>query len=534
MPITTMLSFLSVVKASNNRFIDASASTVALWKNGQPIWIESLQRRFFWNSVSTDTNDNTTGGTVLQPTAVGGAGRAIWDGQSNNAWQTQLSWSIGGAGSNYENSGAPGSPISTGAEVSRRTQGQTWASGVYEIFILANLAAPDFLNLSGTRLRNSTIIVHGSATAGQAPAANVLYTSVAGMTARVAQARATNTRGTITDAAVPTGTWAGANLISNTATPNKRIRLTDGAAPDTVAWPQKSEAAGRVDVSQWLTPPPLTGPLTVLNPVEIAPAGTEHFVVELLNTIDLVVVSIVGIEDETVNTTGYGILFDSVFVPNISCRTPSPIMFWGCGGITLANSGLVNTLLGPVAFLCLGCHARGGSVRMGQLIIYIGCHLTNSATARQGGVVQMDGDTICQGAILLQVVGGVALVGSAAAFDSAAEGVGVRAASGLFFISSGVASYGFLLWGSGNANAGLRIFAGIQQTVPAAPSVPIITGALDFAIANSNMCIGRSLAGVATIPIATTWANLVAAQPAGFGGGAINELSSASISLEAF
>lgn len=486
------LTFKSVVQASTSRFVDIDAQSLAALRDGQPIYIESIRRNFRWDSSSTATQDNTTAGTVLQPTVVAGAGRAIWDGKANQAWGTQIDWYVASTG-NYENPGTLVAPLATAAELSRRTRDQQWRAGTYNLYLLNSIASPDELRLSGYRPKTSTIWVHGSQTPGQAPAANRLFTSVTGYTARVVQNRATNTRTEISvgDAGFDwstSGTGA-TSLISSSATPNKRLRFTSGAESGAVQFAQFRVSATNARISTTFAAlSTMTGPPASLQPAQDTIPGAAQFVVESLITLDLLVVDLTDDDDQTTNPSGFGLLFDSIAFVTRHVSAVA-IAYWGCVNVSRGSnanaSGPASSLPGPERTRAIASHTAGGAVARGSWMQYFGCHQTTQTfTGSAGGNLLLDADHIAEGIDAVNTLGGLAFcVGLCAAFNS--TGNAFNAAAGGIMLGEGVqAVYGVAMWGAGGAGAG------VGYTINAIHNynlVPTVTGATG----------DRSIAGVA-------------------------------------
>jgi len=115
------LTFKTVVLASTGRLIDIDAQSIAALYPGQPVYVESVRRTFRWDPICTLANDNTTGGTYVQPTAVGGAGRFVWDGVVDPSWVVDNpAMVVDTTATTYEGFGDAANPLPTNAELIRR------------------------------------------------------------------------------------------------------------------------------------------------------------------------------------------------------------------------------------------------------------------------------------------------------------------------------------------------------------------------------------------------------------------------------
>jgi hypothetical protein len=122
-----------------------------------------------------------------------------------------------------------------------------------------------------------------------------------------------------------------------------------------------------------------------------------------------------------------------------------------------------------------------------------------------------------------------------AVFDVPATGAGVNPGGHAVWVGGGPgmqkASQGFVgqrngpIFGTGSAGAGIRIGSSSKMAYPAGAGLvlPNITGAVDFQLGDSAVGFFFSAAGAygpVGAPIVLSWANLTAAQVAGFGGSA--------------
>src|SRR5260221_1913563 len=483
--------------------------------------------------VGSQVGIATTDRGVISGLAIANPGAAN-SAQLFGALQTnpisQLKWYVDFAnGNDTTGDGSQAKPLKTWQRAAQIWGlNAEWNGGVYEFCSLADVlvANGDFIYMPGFLRQNSTWLFHGSATAGQGQ--SVLDTSVARMTAATAQNRAGaggGTPGTITDAAVPTGTWAGAGLISTNSAPNKRIRITDGAQAGTYAFPQRDEGAGKVDVSQWLAPTTFTGPILAaqVSRAEVALAGTEHFVVEKLTRIDLIIFDMVQSAGALGPNTGiFQICCESLdlrayaVTKHATSFAGRTILFDGC--CSLIPQG--NVVQGWGGVFYQASHTKGGSCSGPQLIVCLATHQTASWAPGAGTFLTFDADCIAEGVPLcgLNAIGCKVTIGTAASFNSTSDGMTVNP-DGWFLSVTSTYTANWLLWGSGAASSGINVLAGAQFLV-ADNTAPSILGAAgkDFSVGGVNIAhTWQKALGLYTAAIATTGADFGAAQPAALG-----------------
>lgn len=481
--------------------------------------------------VSLSTNDRGTLSGVAQD-----PGTIVAPTQLNPI--TQTTWVFDFAnGNDTTGTGSAAAPLKTWARgLQLWGLNAYWNAGTYRFVSLSDvlLTNGEVAYVPGLVAKNSTLIFAGSLTPGQGQ--STLYTSVAGMTAATNINRNANTRPTITDAAVPTGTWAGAGLISTNAAPNKRIRLTDGARVGAVSFPQRDEGAGKVDVSPWIIPITLNGPILAaqFNTASFNVAGTEHFVVEKLTTIDVLIVDVALELDITVNTGACAIACDSLAIGGYTMTKPATafqgrtMLFWGCCNLTPQS----NNATASIGSFYQSCQTKGGNiVQGGTNVNCIACHLTTRWAPGAGCSITLDGDTIAEGVAITDANGrGNVQIGCAASFNSTTDGMIVSGQQNTITFSSAYQTGG-QLWGTGATGVGLNVQSGARFGLRNPFVQPVITGAGgDFKL--GGLATARSwIEGTAayTAAIATTWANLAAAQPGGLGQSAINLNNFASI-----
>lgn len=397
--------------------------------------------------------------------------------------------------------------------------------GIYNIYYLSNLLAPAFARLRGIQDSTATLLVHGSATPGKG---NTTLFGPSTIQNRVVAVPASNTRPTITDATVPTGTWAGAGLIGSAASPNKRIRITSGANAGAYAWTMKDGGAGIVNTSTWCNPGTsgITAPFTALATLPSVAIG-DPYVVESLTQIDMFSDEIYTIDNGTVNTQGSSKCYESLYlVKFFAPYGTQQAVFNGCCGFGNQQNVSQSSFM-------QGCAYTTGIINAPCLNSYIACAGWATLSPQTGARANIDGDTMSQGvAVSISRRGGYVRAGSMCAFDSTGDGCTVEMDGS---IKNENINFGVhRLWGSGNTGPGLRVKSGAKFAYAA--TVPTIAGASDFSLAGATVARAWNNAtgafteagGVATR--VTSWANQVAAiGGGGFGGQSIDPANGASV-----
>jgi hypothetical protein len=509
----------------SGRLLDVTSGFLGALSDGTKVWVRSVKDSYTWQATSAAVAD---GLLVVNPTSNGvNPGRFIRDQIASQTWATQLAWYIdpSNGAANDENSGLTALlPLKTALELYRRTKGLDLSAGQYNFYIISDIVFPgDALMLDVTANQASTFLFHGSATPGNGK--TVLYTSVAGMTAKLDQSQGTNVRNQITDAAVPTGTWAGAGLISTSAASNKRIRLTTGTKIGRICWPQKDSGAGKVDTSALINVVPyLTAPVGG-NPTRQNMDGNEQFVVESLVSVGFTDLLIRRRDNGAVNTFGIGTTLESLYFPTfqLALRPGEQYSFVGCAGVYLSDYGSSTENLISAIWL-IGCHVRGGPAKAGAYWTFWGCHHTGTVTCNAGSLCGFGLSCIAQGKPLVLVnTGAVVSVGCAASFDSDTDGFQVHGTMSSLYNVADSSADAALLWGTGATKYGVRVRAGCSLCVRDGTAQPVVTGGTapnDFFLDPAGTARAwDDGAGVYQAALSTTWAHLFAALGAGTGFG---------------
>ena len=320
-------------------------------------------------------------------------------------------------------------------------------------------------------------------------------------------------------------------------TPATRIRLTSGTYIGATAWISKNEGSGVGRTTDFILT--ATDPYTALTPT----IG-DTYVVELL--------PILYVSDINVSGVGVSAQIDVGSVPGVhikNMKVSGPGLYGqlsigGNLGLTLQDSkwsGSDTPLVGYDSLLThYNAYIEGLEILVtrSSFISYAGGGLgigngnallasTSSECRINNFIGQNYAFVFAEGATGIgPSIGNFDAVGSSLnqAGDAMIIGDGYgggQGENGSFTLIPDVASS--LLWGSGNAGVGLRLGTGGSFTYYNAALIPSATGTVgNFAMGyNSDDLVGvyyDDTTRIQSQPISCTWANLAAAQPAGFGG----------------
>jgi hypothetical protein len=506
--------FNSVIQgnAGSGRLVD---SDPAGFKPGQIVWVNTFKDYFRWDPASTLTSNNVT---IVNPVLNGvNPGRFIRMLIPAPEWMAQLNWFIDSfaniATVPVENSGADAAhPISSDAERQRRMgPNPLWNGGIpdhtagtapYHIRYLNDLDPSDPVILAGTRPSFATIFLHGSLVDGQGQ--STLYT-VAGDAVVTALNRATNQPWQIASAGLPVS-WTASGLVG------KRIRRTNGTAAK--GWVMKDLAAKTARISQGLTSVPFTVPYSP-STTDWVPANGDTFVVEKLTQIPSFACTISANDAFTVNTTGYSIIVDSLdiggsaFSVETATRDNAFLVFDGCQVGCDAYDGSGNNLYSDCKIQTFG--TPGGSFSSFVAGYAAVSMLIGASAAGKGYLFSHDFAT--QG-VTFTVQSCTVQFGNFAVFDSPGS------ALILSHPTDAVFGGGVSFWGSGNALYSIDIPSAttVLRFTAASTLFPITSVTGDIRVCSvTTVRPFDNTAGAYAAAVATTFANLVAATPGGFG-----------------
>jgi len=370
---------------------------------------------------------------------------------------------------NNSNSGVDAAhPIRDDDERVRRMGiGPYWNAGAYDIYYLSDVPANQEVRFDGDRASNSSIRIHGSATAGQGQ--STIYSGT--INTLTPLNRATNQPYEIVSNGLAT-TWSAAGAL------NHRIRMTSGVA-GAKAWPIKDLGSKRARISQFTQANNYVVPFASSTTSAI-PSASNTFVVEKLTAIPNFHWSITASDDFSVN-------FGTSYEPNVI-----ESLDIGAGNLTLTGSDWITFD---------GCEVRmySDNPTHAMSLKFVGCGFRqeiffaatlNSPIAVYGGYGQgqflfiedsggtpiFDTDFMMQGGYILSHSPRGCVLANVAVFDSPSHGIQVHRYGRVSTTGTADAnSSGANWWGSGNAQYGLSI--GSEARIGGGPTAGTITGA---------------------------------------------------------
>ena len=508
------LDLSSLLRANTMKNVSTASAVSAIpdgsLKDGELIFVSSFRDYFALSKVSTNTANGITTLATLS-----GVGR--WERQNFNdqIWGKQAAWYLDPTNGNDEYDGTSATftsgltgPIKTCAEFERR------------IGVRGNVAQLITLNLLGSLPGSDPLrITFAFGAAGGLRIVGKRTTVASGtFTAVTAIAAASNQPQEVTDTAQ--ASWA--------SYVNMRLRITSGTRSGATAWVAKSMGSNKIRTSPfcaWSLATFLSGgALTVVSPVVGDP-----YTVETLSTIASVVWDFSNAQAGSGNYSNSPVSFED-------CALSSPT-------ITLASPG---QNAGTVALLLMGCDIPGlsgvgniftleacrvsSSLSGPSIFALDGCLWTTTALAVAGAQIQLGNHTLIQGTRLRIRRGGLVYSASNGfcIMDSTSQGMGVE--NGGIFRGSGP------LYGSGQSAQGIYVASGGQACYTSG-SRPTVTGTGgDFELGPAAPATGvrvfdDSTGAWSSTKVPTTYANLAAARPTGFGDYATNPVGGATLCL---
>jgi hypothetical protein len=453
----------------------------------------------------------------------------------------QASWRINAATGNDANSGLPGFPLKTFAELSRR-----WGNGnflvpgaglVVLVELETDLPSTDPISFDVRYGATNGILIKGLNT-------TVLYSGT--FSAVTAKNRATNTPLQATDAGVPGG-WG--PFLAGGTTPARIHDTTNNS----YFWPAKDLGAGAVRLSEPYQAtvvglpgnsfPNLSGGTGPNGRPPVAVAALDTFTLERLTQVYFGAVTINGAT--TVGaTTSCTVAFQDLWITRTGGSNLMHIAggavatcFYGCLlGLTCNTTSQVN-----------GFRFQNSNVGLGALATIVGgtggefqflAGLSNARFLASMALVFVDHDAMFQGAGFGFVVG-AAKFGNACFFDVGAgqsnnpTNDAIHLGPGTGFTNLNFFDGSHAIWGSGGVGGGIGVAPG--ATFGYQTNAPSVTGSApgtnDFVLggATSSRAWDEGLSAWGPL-IANSWANLIVAVPAGLGNSAVNVGKGASIS----
>jgi len=354
----------------------------------------------------------------------------------SNRWRTQTSWVIDPINGNEENTGAPGSPIQTFREFSRRMGPAGEIPATMDVTLTSDSSATDTLFLRNLLIRPDAMFrFFGTPT--------VLDSGT--ITAKTDINSATQTPPSITDAAQDFTTYI-----------DRRLRITTpGPRFGAVAWASKLIAATQVRTSPWGLSDPLAVPYSVV-PTLVNPQVGDAYVVE-----SLPILSSASIQVSKVNSAAQGptaCLFADMQLARTSVTTDR---------FDYGNSDVAMSKCSQAARNVYGRNIEAALCLLLPSVFHLsafqwrGCSYRGVNRGRHGSTFYISDSTICQGSFFFINEGAFCQVFDAASFDGG--GMVVSMDSQLECVG--------LLWGNNNTTFGLTADGRVHYTVK-----PTITG----------------------------------------------------------
>lgn len=432
-----------------------------------------------------------------------------------NPVMAQLNWYIDPVNGSDSNSGATASaPLKTDGERQRRMgRNPIWNGGqllpttsaVYNIYYLNDLPVSDAVIFEGSRARNVSIFLHGSTTPGNGQ--SILFSGTVNALDTLDRTAGVNRSWQITANALP-ATWNGLGLIG------KRIRMTSGASLGAKSFAIKDLGAKKARQCQFLAKNTYTQPFTLSTTVA-GPALNDTFVVEKLTHIPLFLWTISNIDDAFFNST-----FQPFVVESLEIGTGGDMILNGADSIIF--DGCIVALFETVGsgYVTMGSCRQTESSLSGGWASW-GIFAGYSDTQGNWGLgsvpfIIIDKDFMMQGASL--TIQSFLQISDIASFDSPTDG---------FVVASQRVQFFKTIWGQGAGGSGIRMLANNSA------SYALATTVFNIASTGQNLMFGARTsverfdpAGPAfTAAIATSFANLAAALPGGFGGHIVDNVA---------
>jgi len=443
---------------------------------------------------------------------------------------SQPNWFIDPINGNDANAGFPSSaPIKTLAELQRRwgingTLNPT--GGICTVMIVNSLPSTDpltripnvlggkILAFQGTPVQQST----GNITTATAPAGNASWILNAAFSGGIA-----------------------ANL-------ERRLRITSGGNAGNIVWIKKDLGASNARVTEpansFVPPVSNAGGFPTLGVI----ANGDAYAIETLPNITL------ACETANVDTNSLIVFTDLTVASRGGFGCSGAVFFYDC----LFNTGFTPTAfpVAPALSVLCNCNAKTSGGNLGGVVAGPGSQIQvfagGSTSAHEvlaygvsGGLLLVDMRAVAQdgGMGVVAGQGGALLFGTARTYDATNHAINNPDGSGLVVDPSGtvvvkqVDDTSTFIKGSGHSGHGAFIASGgmLAMSATAQGNTTVTGTAGDFDL-NAGTATVKSIdytSNALTVAIAQTWANLVAALPAGFGGTAVNIATNARIVSQA-
>jgi hypothetical protein len=442
----------------------------------------------------------------------------------------QATWFINALTGSDSNSGLAGFPLKTFAQLSQR-----WGIGNFltpgaglavVVKIESDLPPTDPITFDIKLGPSNGLLIQGT---------NTTTLQSGTFSAVTAKNRATNTPLQGTDVTV---NWA--NFLSNGVTPGRVHDTTN----DSYFWPAKNQGGGSARFSEPFKRQTVPNNFPALGPGDRpgAPvAALDTFTIERLTQVYFGGMTIGG-SDSTGNFffRQNNVAFQDLWITEQGFINNLAVMTGGGCGVKYYACLIGTTLLGTTQ--ALGFRVQNCSTGKPFFGTLLGCPpgelqmlggLVSAVTLTAAGVIFADMDVMYQSSGPGFAIGSL-IFGTVAIFDTPAgfvpnntPGDGIHLGPSCGLRNQTFTDTTHAIWGSGNAGAGIGVAAG--GTFGYTTNAPTITGSVpgtnDFTVGGKSTSRAWDDAGAgawSALPIANSWANLVAAIPAGLGDAAVD------------
>ncbi len=487
-----------------------AAIPISSLTNGALAFVQTLLAYFELDKITGQTPDGIT-------IVADGSARWIRLPDVHPAWGQVAAWEISPATGNDENSGAPGFPLKTYAELRRRWGiGTTLnpSGGIITVTLLDDLPQTDPISLCYLQLgpANGGVVL---TIQGNTPT----VTRSGTLTSVTALDRTNNIPWSITDTGIA-GTW--------TTDLTKRVKLTSGASSGDYAWVAKDLGTKHARMTPFAAPVGIGGIPTLGTPL----SGNTYNVQQLVKCY-LDEIGPFGGSQAAVEPFCYfvDLDFQGGGGTNVFVHSSVVTVFSGCRIDLTISAASYETIQFANCALTEGVFCQNGSN-----VEFTAGGIINTASI--GAITLIQSGCICDGDFMLQGalgtgIGGAFLIGTMGVYDNIiipnfnTFGSGIILGEDVYGPTTALLRtilYGdHALYGSGNAGFGVDV--GPSGKFTYTTNIPTLTGSTgDFVLAKSNLARAwDETRKEYTSPITTTWANLaLAIGSGGFGGNAHN------------
>jgi hypothetical protein len=483
--------------------------------DGEIVYAQTFRDYFSLYKSGTDTVNGTT---VLA--TLSGTGRWRRLGIRHPSWALQAAWYIDPVSGNDENGGGSGVALKTLAELDLRIGARSYVNQKTDLFLMSATPASDPLRITSSFGPLGWLRVKGSKT-------TLASGTITTYTAPVRTSPGTPTQ--ITDTAQASwGTYV-----------NKRLRITSGARAGATSWVAKNAGSNTIYTPGWMTWSTASYIVGSAPGVQVTPVAGDPYVVEDLTQLGAIVFDYAVAQNPPLgNSAACAVSFEDVIMPQttgswfpmgVSGPPVASTYLFGCDFRDASGlQGYDATVASNIAFVSCRAAVGGNSVSTE----YRACLFPPTTISAAGAFWTLYNDCLLQGGRLR--VRRYSLVATSTnglcVMDSASHGVTVE--------QCGQLRLGGPLYGSNNALAGLQVNTGALANYASSTSFrPTITGTSgdlqlgSVAPATGVRVFDDTTGAWGASKVATSWANLAAARPGGFGDHVTDPVTGASFGL---